>query len=1234
MCARRKSSEQMRQSSPASPPPLAVAGIGASAGGLSALKQFFSHVPPDSGLAYVVVIHLSPDHESHMAELMQPHSPIPVRQVVETMALEPNQIYVIPPGRNLNSIDTHLRLSDLSERRGDRAPIDHFFRTLADTHNGHSIGVILTGTGSDGTLGIKQIKEMGGLTIAQDPEEAEYDGMPRSAISTGLIDLVLPVARMPEHMMSFARTQPRVGLTEEQEEPGENRHFLQQIFSQVQARTGRDFSHYKRSTIMRRIRRRMQLHSIEGKEQYVELLRENPQEAAALADEFLITVSNFFRDPAVFERIEKHIIPRLFDGKQADDAVRAWTVGCATGEEAYSLAMLLLEEASRREHPPRLQVFASDLHEPSLKLARDGFFAGDIKTDVSTPRLHRFFTMENGGYRIRKEVRELVVFAPHNFISDPPFSKLDLITCRNVFIYLQRDVQQNVVRLFHYALNPDGLLVLGSSETIDTSELFAIEDKKHCVFRKRNVPSNEPNLTFFPLTQPRSVTPSEPARVVEPPLSYGALHYKMVERYAPPSVLVSPDHNVVHYSEHVGRYLAHPGGDPTNSVFKLVREELRVELRSAIHSAENDHQPCRSRAVMMEIQGQPVEVMLDVRPAGDPENTGFLLVIFDERMPAHAAASEAASTDRVNKRLESELDLTRQRLQGTIEEYETSQEEMKAANEELQSINEEMHSVNEELETSREELQSTNEELQTVNQENRHKVEELSQLTNDLQSLMAATDIATIFLDRELRILRFTPQIEELFNVREIDRTRPISDLTHRLGYHNLTEDARQVLERLTPIEREVQDDQGRWYLARILPYRTADNRIDGVVLTFIDISRRRQSEDSLREMSRKRTAELEEQTRRLRWLAAELASAEHRERKRLAALLHDDLQQLLAAARMQMRQSHGLPHDGKPAGGVTRAEELIDQAIDAARDLTRQLRPPVLYEEGLIAALRWLGQMIAQRHGIRVALDADPTEPMLSHDMRALLYESCRELLVNAAKHAQVEEVHMQVHVREGRLRLVVSDEGQGFDPKAAIPNDRGGFGLFSIRERLTALGGLLRVDSSPGKGTRIELDIPLAPETAPVAVADRELAPWSPSADAPDLAEIGGRIRVLVVDDHAIVRQGITSILNEDERLMVIDEASDGLEAIEAVERLHPDIVLMDINMPRMNGIEATRVISRRWPETIIVGLSIQDDEATARAMREAGAADFIPKTGDSEHLIKTILSLAGNATPATES
>lgn len=854
----RREVAKLKKDKPEEPPRAkpTVVGIGASAGGLAALRTFFTHVPSDSGLAFVVVVHLSPNHESHLADLLQPHVPMPVRQVTETTQLEPNQVYVIPPNANLNAVDTHLRLSELEERRRERAPIDHFLRTLAGTHDGSAIAVILSGTGSDGTLGIKDIKAKGGLIVVQEPNEAEYDGMPRSAIATGFADFILPLAEIPAALLRFERTTPNVVILPEEEKlQKEEAQLLPKVLAQLRACTERDFSRYNRSTILRRIARRMQLNYLEDLEAYLKKLREHPEEVRALADDLLITVTRFFRDPEAFEKLEKDVIPRLFEDKGPEDAVRVWSVGCATGEEAYSLAMLLVEAAAPLDEAPRIQVFASDLHKHSLDKAREGFYVGDIDTFVDANRLKRFFQKENGGYRVRKEVRELVVFAPHNLLGDPPFSKLDLISCRNLLIYLQRDAQRDVIELFHYALNSTGFLILGAAETIDATELFRTEDKALRLYSKRNVRALERRPPVFPRTRLLSETEPKKERASEP-IAYQTLLQRTLERYAPPSLLISPDDKLAHLSGGAGRYLIHPSGDLTSNIFKLVREELRFELHGVLRSVREQERPLDAKPTPVGFDKEPTPVVMRVRPVVEPGYDGFAVVTFEEGVepvqsrtarPEKTAEQPAPPNKERVAELEAELNYSRQRLQAVIEEYDTGQEGMKAANEEMQSTNEELRSTMEELETSKEELQSINEELQAVNQENRHRVEELAQLSSDLQNLFAATDIASLFLDRNLRILRFTPKVTELFNIRPSDRGRPISDLTHQLRYDELQEDAEAVLKRLIPVEREVLDERGCWYLTRVLPYRSSEDRIEGAVITFVDITTRRRSEEALR---------------------------------------------------------------------------------------------------------------------------------------------------------------------------------------------------------------------------------------------------------------------------------------------------------------------------------------------------------------------------------------------------
>lgn len=1086
-----------------------VVGIGASAGGLSALKIFLEHVPADSGLAFVVVVHLSPDHESHLAELLQPHTRFPVEQVSRTSRLEPNRVYIIPPNANLNAIDTHLRLTKLEQHRLERAPIDHFLRTLASTHDGDAIAVVLTGTGSDGTLGVKDVKANGGVVIVQDPSEAEYDGMPQSAIATGMVDFVLPVAEIPECILRFLRVRPRLPVAAEPEGVSQREsNLLHKVFEQLRARADRDFSRYKRSTILRRIARRMQLNHIEDLATYVERLRDRPEEVRALADYLLITVTHFFRDPEVFERLEKVEIERLFANKGPHDSVRAWSVGCATGEEAYTLAMLLVEHAGRYESPPLIQVFASDLHGRSLEKAREGFYPGDITTDVGQDRLKRFFQQEGGGYRIRKELRDLVIFAPHNLLADPPFSRLDLICCRNLLVYLEREVQQDVLELFHYALNPDGMLLLGSAETMDATDLFRVEDKKLCFFRKRNVPPREPRLPVFPLTRTRfgSRGGGEP-EVPGLPVSYGSLHQRMVEKFAPPSMLVGGDNKILHLSEHVGRYLMPPGGEPTQSAVKMVREELRIELQAALQQVRERREIFDSRPVPVKFNGHPTPVVLHVRPSMERDEDGFALVIFEEReVPGQDEKSADLGQDTTPQtlRLQRELTTARQRLQALIEEYESSKEEMKASNEELQSTNEELRSTMEELETSKEELQSINEELQTVNQQNRHKVEELGQLSSDLQNLLIATDIATLFLDRDLRILRFTPKLGDLFNVRVTDRGRPISDLTHRLGYEDLRRDAQAVLSRLVPVEREVDDDAGRSYLTRIHPYRNNDDRIDGIVVTFIDITDRKESERLRLELQTRQQAiagekALREKESELARISRALTVGE------LATTIAHEVNQPLAA--LVTNAEAGLRWLGNEPPNLEEAKRsltLIVRDGNRAGSIIKHIRQfvkndshrtPGLLVAEIVRDTIALVHFDLEREGVALRVEVPKGLPSISGN-RVQLEQVILNLVTNARE--------AMAHVNDRPHELVISaaasdadgvvisicDSGIGADPldiekiyEAYFTTKPAGVGIgLSIsRSIIEAHGGRIWATRNEGPGLTIHFSLPADREARP---------------------------------------------------------------------------------------------------------------------------------------------------------
>lgn len=848
-----------------------VVGIGASAGGITALKQFFSRVTADSGVAYVVILHLSPQHVSNLAAVLQSETKVPVTQITESVKIQPDHVFVIPPTKYLTIQNGYIELVEPVRLRGGHTSIDLFFRSLADAYHKDAVAIILSGTGADGTLGLGRVKENGGFAIAQDPSETEYDGMPRSAIDTGLVDLILPAAEMPDKLRSLSEGARLLRMHEEEEErPSQDLDFgpIREILAAVRQHTGHDFSQYKRPTLLRRIARRQQVHELTDMAAYLGFLREHPDEISALLRDLLITVTDFFRDHDAFEALEQEVVPKLFEGKGANDVVRVWVVGCATGEEAYSIAILLSEHAARLAQPPRIQIFATDIDESAIAEARECRYPQTIALDVSPERLRQFFIKDDDEYRVKKEIRELILFAAHNVLRDPPFSKLDLISCRNLLIYLNRDMHERVLSTFHFALLPERYLFLGSSESAEGApSLFLTADKRHHIYTRRAV------------IAPMQATPA-PSRVREwnvraPEMpnadtakitSYGELHQRVVEQIAPPSCLVNEEYDIVHMSEHAGRFLRFRGGEPSRNLLEIVHPGMQLDLRTLLLAAKartNDADgAAESRRVRVEIEGKEYVVDVSARRVGatPAQATGFFLVIFDEVTAAAAASADQQGGDgarlEIVAQLEEELRRTRDQLHLTVEQYETSTEELKASNEELQAINEELRSTTEELETSKEELESLNEELTTVNHELREKIEELGRVNSDLQNLMSSTDIGTVFLDRGLQIKRYTMRAQELFNITPVDIGRPLEHFTNKLDYQALTQDAETVLQTLQSREREVHSNDGRWYLARLLPYRTLEDKIDGVVLNFVDITDHKHAEEL-----RRQTAHLQEQS-------------------------------------------------------------------------------------------------------------------------------------------------------------------------------------------------------------------------------------------------------------------------------------------------------------------------------------------------------------------------------------
>ncbi len=846
-------------------PAFPIVGIGASAGGLEAFEKFFANMPPNSGMAFVLVQHLSSPHKSILNDLVQRLTRMRVHQVSDGIEVQPNCVYIIPPSKDMALLHGKLHLMEPGTPRGLRLPIDFFFRSLAQDQREQAICIVLSGTGSDGTLGLKAIKGEGGMAMAQDTQSAKYDGMPRSAISTGLVDFIMPPDEMPQQLMTYVEHALGKGVRQVAAPVPETTDSLQKIFILLRAQTRHDFSYYKQNTIRRRIERRMAVNQIERLDHYVRYLQQNPLEVETLFRDILIGVTNFFRDPEAFEVLEEKVLPGLLGKKPPDQAVRIWIPGCSTGEEAYSIAMLLREQMDELRADHKTQIFATDIDGDAIEKARAGVYPDGIVADVSPERLGRFFVQDEDGntYQIRKSIRDMVVFAEQNVIEDPPFSKMDLISCRNLLIYLQPELQKRVLPLFHYSLKATGVLFLGNSETVgEFIDLFATLDRKWKLYRRKgNAVAHRPLLTFpRPLFMDDIVSAGKGARV-EKKVSVRELAEKsLLQHYTPACAIVNEKADVLYIHGRTGKYLEPAPGEASLNILRMAREGVRLELTTAIRKVIAQKIPVHYSGLEVKTNGERQAINLTVRPVMEPPSMqGLIMVLFEDVAPesrveiVEAAGEPVTDKERRIADLERELRAKEEYLQTTVEELETSNEELKSTNEELQSSNEELQSTNEELETSKEELQSVNEELVTVNTELQGKLDELSRANNDMNNLLAGTGVGTIFLDIRLCIQRFTPAATQVVHLIQSDVGRPVGHIASNLvGYGRLVEDARSVLDTLIPVETQVQTTAGQWYLMRIMPYRTVENVIEGVVITFVDVTDLKRTQEALRESEAK----------------------------------------------------------------------------------------------------------------------------------------------------------------------------------------------------------------------------------------------------------------------------------------------------------------------------------------------------------------------------------------------
>jgi two-component system CheB/CheR fusion protein len=1166
-----------------------VVGLGGSAGALDSLKNFFLKMPTDSGAAFVVIQHLSPNHASMLREILASHTRMQVLEAKEGARVKPDRVYIIPPNQYLGIRNGALYLAAPVTEHGIRMPIDFFSRALAEDRQERAIFVLFSGAGSDGTLGVRAVRGAGGLTIAQD-DTAQFVDMPRSAVATGMVDLVLPPDEMPKAITNYLRQsyvrQKPASILQPESEPGS----FNEILEIVQAQTGHDFRCYKKSTVVRRIERRMGLRSISDLARYGTFLRSNADEITQLDKDLLINVTAFFRDADAFEELRLKVIIPLVHARQADDALRVWVPGCSSGEEAYSIAMLLLEEIEAAQKRCTVQVFATDADEEALQFARLGVYPENIVSDVVPERFSRFFVKRESFCQVSESLRKSVIFAAQNLLADPPFSRMDIISCRNLLIYIEADTQSKLIRLFNYALNPNGYLFLGKSEGDGGQGLFEVVSKKARIFR-RLTPARPINLDS-PIVpgkkKARTTTPLPGGRNL-PAVSYAdSIRLALLSHFAASIVLVDRRGQILQFHGETGKYLNLPTGEPSLNVLDIAKEGLSLKLRSALHKAVTDSR----QAVIENVQLTRDDATLchvTVAPIprrGDEEQ--LLAVIFEDvprpLIVTHEGEHAGGGEARLAAELENELRYTQQELQSTIEELQAANEEMRTSNEEVVSTNEELQSTNEELETSKEELQSANEELTTINSELQEKIASLNKANRDLGNFLSSTQIATLFLDSELRIRLFTPATVRLFKLIPSDVGRSISDFRLNLVEYDLTADALTVARDGGTIEREVQHIDGSSYLVRLIPYRMEQNRVDGVVVTFGDVTTLRHAQGQTRRLAtvvtdsndavilfdlkcdiqvwnrgaqstygwseaealamnfrdlvpedkraeftsqirrlfagetvasyetqrvtndgrvldvwvtttpilsddgkavaiasterditeRKRAErELKDLNEQLQRLALDLTVAEQREQKRLAEILHDDLQQILVAAKYRA----GLLRHGTDERDRAELESLIEEAIHSSRSLTARLTPPVLHESGLLAALKWLTHWMQERHGFAVNMVVHEPIESPSERVSILLFQATRELLFNAIKHAKVKSARLELSVSEGKFEIIVQDDGIGFDPDRlkADPQGASRFGLSNFRERIRLLGGSFSVDSSPGRGSRFGIIVPL---------------------------------------------------------------------------------------------------------------------------------------------------------------
>jgi len=1212
-----------------------VVGIGASAGGLEAYTQLFEVMRADSGMAFVLIQHLPPDRESMIAEIISRRTSIPVSQVEDGIEVKPNHIYVIRPGHTLTIHEGRLHLGDPVEKPGHSRPVDDFFKSLAEEQRERAIAVVMSGMGSNGAAGAQAIKAVGGLCIAQDPDSAQFPSMPRHLIDAGYADYILRPQDIPDVLLAYAghpyargeREDARRMLTRDQQH-------LREILAVLRSRTRQDFGGYKKQTVLRRVQRRMGLNRIIQISEYAKMLRQNPVEVTSLLDDLLIHVTGFFRDPDVWESLRENVVVPMVASRDPDTAVRCWVTACSSGEEAYSLAILLVEECERVGKRLDIKVFATDMAERTLQNARHGVFPGGIEAEVPPDRLERFFRREDAVYRVRQELRELVVFAPQNVLQDPPFSRLDIVTCRNLLIYLEGSVQQRVLALLHFGLREGGALLLGTSETVAGAEdLFEPIDKKARIFRRIG-PTRHGSIDF---PQPRAVATGDARADIRAGgrPSLGALTARvLLAHHLPAAITIDRDFRIVYFHGDTDPFLMQPRGEATRDLFALLRESVRGAVRSALQRAAAENAPFSVLDGWLETDGGPRQrILVTASPMENGDAADHFVISFQERgdytPPAPVTAAPSAQG-----RGDAELLRVRDELQSTVEELQTSNEELKAAHEEMVSINEELQSTNEELETSREEMQSLNEELTTVNAQLQAKMEEHQAARDDLASLLTSTDIAVLFLDTQFRIRRFTPAVKDLVEMIQGDIGRPLSDLVRKFNDPDLVRDCESVLERLSPIEREIDGHGRRWFTRRVLPYRTADNRIDGVVITFQDITERKHAEaEQEKSLEREQVARTDAEAAN-RVKDEFLATVSHELRTPLAAILLW-VKLLLEASADPSNLREGLSAIRNSAEAQ---RELIEDLLDTSRIIAGKLRLVPREVNALTIVRSAVEAVLPTAVAKRVTINSK-----LQHDVGVVSADGTRlqqvvwNLLANAVKFTPPGgAIDVALRRINDDLEIQVRDSGLGIEPEflprvfdrfrqadSSTTRSQSGLGLgLTITKQLVELhGGTIEATSAGrNQGATFTVRLPL-----PEFSTEQEM-----SGDNAHVAVGSLRLtdaKVLVVEDDASTRNALLTLLqNAGATVSAVESAAAALESIRGST---PDVIVSDVGLPIEDGYSLIHKLREfessesRTPIPAIALTAFARDSDRARAL-SAGFQQHIIKPVDPDRLLLAVKSL----------